>query len=98
MTLPDQQSSFSRRKRLRVAPVKKRMSYAASDDVVVYLINQSVNGSPERRLAAKFILDCLRNYKTREEIEDCIHDLVDHALLDVANDARELAKGVGLFR
>ena len=34
-------------------------NYAASDDVLVYLIGQSVNGSNERRLAAKFILDCL---------------------------------------
>ena len=73
-------------------------SYAASDEVLVYLIKQTVDGSPERRLAAKFILDCLRNHKTREEVQDCIHDLVDHALLDVANDARELAKGGGLFR
>ena len=74
------------------------MSYAASDDVVVYLINQSVNGSPERRLAAKFILDCLRNYETRKEIENCIRELAEEALLDVAKDARELAEGVGLIR
>jgi hypothetical protein len=82
-----------------VAQVKKRMfQYGASDEVLVYLIQQTVDGSPQRRLAAKFILDCLRRYQTREEIEGCIDELSKQSLLDVADDARELASGLGLIR
>ena len=73
-------------------------AYAASDDVVVYLINQAVNGSPERRLAARFILDRLRTYQTPEELAGCFHNLEDLAILDVAKDARELATSLGLIR
>jgi hypothetical protein len=73
-------------------------AYGASDEVLVYLRQQAVNGAPERRLAAKFILDCLRRYQKREEVEGCIHELADTALLDVASDARELARKVGLIR
>jgi hypothetical protein len=72
-------------------------AYAASDDVVVYLINQSVNGSAERRLAARFILDCLRNFQTRAEIAACIHTLEDEAILDVGREARLLAGDLGLL-
>jgi hypothetical protein len=72
--------------------------YGASDEVLVYLIQQTVDGSPQRRLAAKFILDCLRRYQTREEIEGCIDELSKQSLLDVADDARELASGLGLIR
>ena len=73
-------------------------AYGASDEVLVYLIHQTMDGSPERRLAANFILDCLRKYQKREEIEGCIHELADKALLDVASEARELAMKVGLIR
>jgi hypothetical protein len=72
-------------------------AYAASDDVLVYLINQTVNGSPERQIAAKFILECLRTFETREEIENCIHDFEEKALLDVGGEARHLATEVGLM-
>ena len=79
--------------------IKKRMSaYAASDDVLVYLIKQTVDGTPEQRLAAKFILDCLRRYQKREEIEGCIDELAEQSLLDVAGEARQLAESVGLIR
>ena len=73
------------------------MSNAISNDLVVYLINQTVNGSPERQLAAKFILDCLRKYKTREDIAACIHQLVDEAILDVGEETRELTANLGLM-
>ena len=71
----------------------------ASDNVLVYLIQQSVDGSPERRLAGQtsFSIAC-GDIGSAEEIEGCIHDLADKALLDVAKDARELALNVGLIR
>ena len=37
-------------------------AYDATDEVLVYLI--TMDGSPERRFAAKFILDCLRKCQT----------------------------------
>ena len=72
-------------------------AYAASDEVVIYLINQTVNGTMKRRLAARFILDCLRNYQTPEEIAACFHDFEDIAILDVAKDAQVLARSLGLI-
>ena len=54
--------------------------YAASNEVLVFLINQTVNGSPQQRLAAKFILDCLRAFDTSDEIEHCIDELERHAI------------------
>lgn len=71
-------------------------AYAASDNVLVYLIQQSIDGSPERKLAARFILDCLRKCETTEEVEDCIHEMEEAALLDVSNETRQLAKNIGL--
>ena len=73
-------------------------AYGASDDVLVYLIQQTMVGSPERRLAANFILECLRKFQKRQDIEGCIHQLADKELLDVADEARELAMNVGLIR
>lgn len=78
-----------------VAP--SQLHYEAPDGVLVYLIDQTVNGPPERRLAAHFILDCLRTYRTREETAKCLDELEDHALLDIAPDARELASHLGLI-
>jgi hypothetical protein len=74
------------------------LAYGASNEVVVYLIKQTVDGPPERRLAAKLILDCLRRYQKREEIEGCICDLASQSLLDIADQVRELAMNVGLIR
>jgi hypothetical protein len=65
--------------------------YGANEEVLVLLINQSVNGSPERRLAAKFVLNCLRNFYTKDEISACLDHLECEALLDVAGEARRLA-------
>ena len=74
-------------------------AYQTPDEVLVYLINEEVNApSEERRLAAKFILDCLRIYATRHEIEDCIEHLKDDAMLDIVPEAKELAESVGLIK
>lgn len=72
-------------------------AYRTSDNVLVYLIQQTVDGSPERRLAARFILDCLRTNPT-QDIAACFHDLEDLAILDVAKDARELAVKLRLIK
>ena len=72
--------------------------YAASNEVLVFLINQTVNGSPQQRLAAKFILDCLRAFDTSDEIEHCIDELERHAILATAEDARSMASSLGLIR
>jgi hypothetical protein len=82
----------------RPAPIAPSQSrYEAPDGILVYLINQTVNGSPERRLAAEFVLDCLRSYRTREETAMCLDELEDHVLLDIATDARALASSLGLI-
>jgi len=72
------------------------MSAYASSEVLVYLIDQMMNGSSERRLAAKFLLECLRRFETREEIAACLHELEDKAILDVSQETRQLAADVGL--
>ena len=46
-------------------------SNKAPEDVLIYLIQQTVEGSAERQLAAKFLLDCLRAHETPEAIARC---------------------------
>ena len=73
-----------------------QVRYAASDGVLVYLINETVNGAPRQRLAARFILDCLRSYRTAEETDACLHGLEETTLLQLAADVREMTSNVGL--
>ena len=73
-----------------------QVRYEAPDGALVYLINETVNGASRRQLAAQFILDCLRSYRTREETEACLHQLDETALTQLAADVRELASGLGL--
>ena len=73
-----------------------QVRYEAPDGVLVYLINETVNGAPRRRLAAHFILDCLRSYRTHEETEACLHELEGSAVLQLAADVREMSSKVGL--
>lgn len=71
--------------------------YDAPEGALVYLIGQSVNGPHVRRLAAHFILDCLRSYRTPEETAACLHSLEHSTLRDLATDVRVLASEVGLL-
>lgn len=74
-------------------------AYQMPDEVLVYLINEEVNAATEsRRLAAKFILDCLRVYATRREIVHRIEDLKTDAILEIAPDVEDLAEILGLIR
>ena len=74
-------------------------AYQMPDEVLVYLINEEVNAPSEsRRLAAKFILDCLRVYATRREIAHRIEDLKTDAILEIAPDVEDLAETVGLIQ
>jgi hypothetical protein len=70
--------------------------YAASSEIIVYLISQEVNGSSERKLAAKFLLECLRRFHSREDIAACLNELEGEAMLDVSRETRRLAEDVGL--
>jgi hypothetical protein len=71
--------------------------YGATEEVLVLLISETVNGSPQRRLAAKFVLNCLRHHYTKEEMEACLDELEHRALLDIADDARALASSFHLI-
>lgn len=73
-------------------------SYAAPDEVLVYLISQTINGSNERRLAAKFLLDCLRTYENGDDIAECIDELQEAPDGEVGSEARELAEDLGLIK
>lgn len=64
--------------------------------IASYLISQTVCASPERCVAARFILDCLRARHIREERSlSASRGLEDGALFNVAADARDLAKNLG---
>jgi hypothetical protein len=71
--------------------------YAAPDDVLVYLINEYMNGTPDRRLAATFILDCLRRYQCLDKMDPCLSELAKQAILDVGPEARSMALSLGLI-
>ena len=62
-----------------------------SDEAVVYLIAHSLNGTDEQKLAANFILECLRHFQTRDQFGKCLDDLETRALLDVAKSAKQMA-------
>ena len=73
------------------------VGYEAAPGVLVYLIGQSVNGARVRRLAAHFILNCLRSYRTPDETAACLHALEHSTLLDLSEDVEELASELGLI-
>ena len=73
-------------------------AHGTTDAVLVILIRKTVTGSPEGRLAAKFVLNCVRSFKTRDEVERCLDNLEHEALLDIASEARRLATEYGLVR
>jgi hypothetical protein len=89
-------SSLRKPQRKRCRSEKRMSAYAAPDNILVYLIQQTVDGSPERRLAANFILDCFRRYETREEVEACLRALEEETILDIRKETRQLAQNVGL--
>ena len=72
--------------------------YRAPEGLVVYLIQQTFEGSAERRLAAKFLLDCLRVHETPEAIARCIDDLERQSLLAIVDETRRLAADLRLVR
>jgi hypothetical protein len=72
---------------------RQLLFYEMSDEMLTYLIGQAVNGAPERRLAANFLLDCLRR---RVDVGACLQNLQKESLLDIAEAARDLAGHVGL--
>ena len=76
--------------------IRNEVRYAAPDGVLVYLINETVNGAPRRRLAAHFILDCLRSHRTPEETEACLHELEETTLLQLSADVHEMTSGLEL--
>ena len=69
----------------------------ASQGVLVYLIGQSLSAVQRRRSAARYILDCLRSYRTPEETAACLHHLDHGTLLHLGSDVRELAAELGLL-
>jgi hypothetical protein len=73
------------------------IGYEAPPGVLVYLIGQSVNGARVRRLAAHFILNCLRSYRTPDETVACLHTLEHGTLLDLAADVEKLSLELGLI-
>jgi hypothetical protein len=65
--------------------------YAVPEGVLIYLIQQSVDGSAERRLAAKFLLDCLRAQQTTKGIAERIDALEGQSILNITEVTRRLA-------
>jgi hypothetical protein len=53
--------------------------------------SETVEGSGERRLAAKFILDCLRAHETPHGIAQRIDALEGQSIINIAEETRRLA-------
>ena len=82
----------------RVPTASSLIAYReASEGVLVYLIGQSISAVQRRKSAARYILDCLRSYRTPEETAACLHHLDHGTLLHLGADVRELAAEVGLL-
>ncbi len=70
--------------------------YSAPEGVLVILINATVEGPQQRRLAAKFLLDCLRGRCTKKDLTARLDRLEQQALLGVVGEARRLASRLNL--
>ncbi len=75
---------------------RNSVHYDAPEDMLVYLIAQTMSREPDRRLAAEFILKCLRINGTPEETEACLNDPDDPELARIAPAVRRLASRIGL--
>ena len=69
--------------------------YDLPTDTLVILINEAMNGPPERRVAAKLLLDCLR---THAEIAACLEEAERYAILDVVKQAQTMAAALGITK
>jgi hypothetical protein len=72
--------------------------YKAPDPLLLYLIRQTIEGPAERRLAAKFLLECLRTSETPEDIAQFIENLEHRSILAIADETRRLAADLRLVR
>jgi hypothetical protein len=62
-----------------------------SQDTLIVLINELMKGPTPRRAAAKFLLDCLRRSRTKEEVANCLQEFEREAAEAVAREVRTLA-------
>jgi hypothetical protein len=76
---------------------RRLLAYEVPDDALIFLIAASVSGPPERQLAAKLLLDCLRQFHTSGEIERCLNEVARISVLDVVPEAKRLASLVGIL-
>ncbi len=68
------------------------------DAVLIELLSESLNGaSPDRRCAAKFLLDSLRAGLAPDDIAEQIKEAEHRAASDFATDARGLAARLGVL-
>lgn len=71
--------------------------YDLPEEMLTYLIGASVAGTPERQLAAKLLLECLRRFHTKEQVEACLKEIARTSILDIMPESKRLASQVGLF-
>jgi hypothetical protein len=76
---------------------RRLFAYELPTESVTFLISMSMNGSPERQLAAKLLLECLRRCETVEEIQACMDEVQEHCVLDIAPELKNLAGMVGVI-
>jgi hypothetical protein len=76
---------------------RRLLTYEIPDEMLAYLIAASVDGPAERQLAAKLLLECLRRFHTKEQIEACLQEVGRTSILDVVPEAKRLASRVGLL-
>ena len=75
---------------------RRLLNYEVPDEMLTYLIAASVDGPAERQLAARLLLECLRRFRTNEQIEACLEEVARTCILDVVPEAKRLAARVGL--
>jgi hypothetical protein len=80
----------------RVPMGRQLYDHEVPAEALTFLIDATINGSHERRLAAKMLLDCLRRYQGRAELARCVEQIEEEAIFDIGDDAQELAAILGL--
>ena len=76
---------------------RRLLNYEVPDEMLAYLIAASVDGPAERQLAARLLLECLRRFRTNEQIEACLEEVAQTSILEIVPEAKRLASQVGIL-
>jgi hypothetical protein len=77
---------------------RRLFAYEVPDEALTFLIATSLSGTSERQLAAKLLLECLRRYRSSDDVQKCLDEVARSSILEVAPEAKRLATMIGILK